>query len=191
LSPAPSRSCDGTNRSDHRHRPSVSAFRGSNFRKSQRGGYLPNQVDVSTIFTYATVRADDGAITLQCRGPLTLEYALPFKTEAKRLVGAYPRIVLDLTAVTRMDSSGLGAIVSLYVSARSKSCQIEVINLSPCVRELLRNLQPAIGFRDLRSRRHSIFLKQTTRGRAPNRGRCHGRTCYASPSFPQLSLASR
>jgi anti-anti-sigma factor len=97
---------------------------------------LPNQVDVSTIFTYATVRADDGAITLQCRGPLTLEYALPFKTEAKRLIGAYPRIVLDLTAVTRMDSSGLGAIVSLYVSARSKSCQIEVINLSPCVREL-------------------------------------------------------
>ena len=46
------------------------------------------------------------------------------------------RIVLDLTGLTYMDSMGLGAIASLYVSARTAGCRLELINLSKRVREL-------------------------------------------------------
>jgi anti-sigma B factor antagonist len=37
------------------------------------------------------------------------------------------RVVLDLTGVTYLDSSGLGAIIGLYVSAKLANCQLKVI----------------------------------------------------------------
>jgi anti-anti-sigma factor len=36
-----------------------------------------------------------------------------------------------------MDSSGLGAIAGLYVSAKAAGCRIELINLSQRIRELM------------------------------------------------------
>jgi anti-anti-sigma factor len=36
-----------------------------------------------------------------------------------------------------MDSSGLGAIVGLYISSKRANCELQLINLSPRVRELL------------------------------------------------------
>ena len=45
--------------------------------------------------------------------------------------------MLDLTELTRMDSMGLGALVRLYVSARSAGCSLELINIGKQVRLLL------------------------------------------------------
>jgi anti-sigma B factor antagonist len=45
-------------------------------------------------------------------------------------------LVLDLTNVSYVDSSGLGAIVGLYVSAKRTSCKLRLINLSQRVKEL-------------------------------------------------------
>jgi anti-anti-sigma factor len=87
------------------------------------------------VFSFVSAAAP-GVATVECRGPLTLEYAQRFKEEVKRLIGVNQRVVLDLTGVSRMDSSGLGTIVSLYVSARSRNCRLEVINLNQRVREL-------------------------------------------------------
>jgi anti-anti-sigma factor len=42
-----------------------------------------------------------------------------------------------LTDVTFMDSLGLVVIATLYVSARNANCQLEVINFSQRVRDLL------------------------------------------------------
>jgi anti-anti-sigma factor len=46
-------------------------------------------------------------------------------------------MVLDLSEVTRMDSSGLGTVVGLYLSARNKSCDFDLINLNKQIRDLL------------------------------------------------------
>jgi anti-anti-sigma factor len=46
------------------------------------------------------------------------------------------RIVLDLKEVPMMDSSGLGAVVTLHVSARTRGSKLEVINASKQIRDL-------------------------------------------------------
>ena len=48
----------------------------------------------------------------------------------------FPTVNLDLTDVSYMDSSGLGAMVGLYVSAKTAKSQLKLINLSPRVKEL-------------------------------------------------------
>jgi anti-sigma B factor antagonist len=46
--------------------------------------------------------------------------------------------VLDLTNVSFMDSSGLGTIVGLYISAKAAECQLRLVNLNHRVKELFR-----------------------------------------------------
>jgi anti-sigma B factor antagonist len=57
--------------------------------------------------------------------------------EVRRLIPGNKRIVLDLTDLVYMDSMGLGSIIRLYVSAKSAGCDLEMINLSKRIRELL------------------------------------------------------
>lgn len=45
-------------------------------------------------------------------------------------------MILDLTGVTNMDSLGLGTIASLYVSAKTSGCRLELVNLGPNIRRL-------------------------------------------------------
>ncbi len=46
-------------------------------------------------------------------------------------------VILDLSSVQQMDSSGLGALVSLWVSSRSANCPLRLYNLSAPVKRLL------------------------------------------------------
>jgi anti-anti-sigma factor len=57
--------------------------------------------------------------------------------EVRRLIPVSKKIVLDLTGLTYMDSMGLGTVIRLYVSAKSAGCDLELINLSKRIRELL------------------------------------------------------
>jgi len=47
------------------------------------------------------------------------------------------RVVVDLAEVKQMDSMGLGALVRLYVSAKSAGCELDLMNIGPRIRELL------------------------------------------------------
>ena len=80
----------------------------------------------------------DGATTVRLSGRLTFADTAAFKDEVKRRLPRAKRIVLDLTDLAFMDSSGLGAIVSLYVSAKGAGCEFGLINLNKQLRELLR-----------------------------------------------------
>lgn len=75
---------------------------------------------------------------VQCSGKLTAEVTATFKEEIKKLMPVSKCIVLDLSNVAYMDSSGLGVIVSLYVSAKSARCTLQLVNLGARVYELLR-----------------------------------------------------
>jgi anti-sigma B factor antagonist len=60
------------------------------------------------------------------------------RVQVKDLLDRSPRIVLDLGNVTRIDSSGLGTLVALYVSARKVGSNIKLANLSNHILEALR-----------------------------------------------------
>jgi anti-sigma B factor antagonist len=79
----------------------------------------------------------DGAIIVECSGKLLSNVSSGFHSEVKALFPQTKCIVLDLTNLVQMDSSGLGAIAGLYVSAKSAGVQIQLINLSKRIRELL------------------------------------------------------
>lgn len=74
---------------------------------------------------------------VKCKGRLLAENSAFAKDEVRRLFALKKPVVLDLSDLTRMDSSGLGAVVSLYISAKSAGCQFGLVNLSKQVRELL------------------------------------------------------
>jgi anti-sigma B factor antagonist len=77
------------------------------------------------------------ATVMQCSGRLIAECAPLLKTEVKALIALKRPVVLDLQGVTQMDSSGLGALVALYISAKSASCEFQVVNMSKPIRDLL------------------------------------------------------
>ena len=74
---------------------------------------------------------------IRCTGRLTSEYTDDLRQEFLRVLPGARRIVLDLSNLRHMDSSGLGMLVRLYVSAKSANCELELVNLNQRVRELL------------------------------------------------------
>ena len=87
------------------------------------------------MLTLATSTEGD-AIVVKCAGKLVTGSTGILQDEIRRLIPGSKRIVLDLTDLTYMDSSGLGSIIGLYVSAKTGGTRLEMINLSKRVREL-------------------------------------------------------
>jgi anti-anti-sigma factor len=95
------------------------------------------------VFHYEVQKtADEGAgpqTIIICHGRVTSETSSLLKEVVKPLIPLGGKIALDLTDVSYMDSSGLGALVGLKVSAlREGYCTLTLVNLSPRVKELLR-----------------------------------------------------
>jgi anti-sigma B factor antagonist len=83
------------------------------------------------------ILSDEGAVIVKCVGRLTAENSAALKSQVKSMIPQEKRIVLDLTDLIGMDSSGIGTVVGLYVSARKAKCELQLVNLSQKVRELL------------------------------------------------------
>jgi len=83
------------------------------------------------------VEVRDGVTVVHCSGRLMAGATDALRAEVKGLIPHAKRVVLDLTGLTRMDSMGLGAIVSLYVSAKAAGCDLAMINFGERVRQLL------------------------------------------------------
>jgi anti-anti-sigma factor len=82
------------------------------------------------------VAAEQLATVVRCYGRLTVENGTILRKEVHKLIKPGSRIVVDLTHVTHCDSMGLGAVISLYVSAKSSDCRFELINFGPRIRQL-------------------------------------------------------
>jgi anti-anti-sigma factor len=81
-------------------------------------------------------RETEDGFVVACFGRLTSENVPLLKEEMREACGRKGHIVLDLKEVPMMDSSGLGAVVTLHVSARTRGCRLEVVNASKQIREL-------------------------------------------------------
>lgn len=94
--------------------------------------HLLNTMGEFRVHTYTS----ENGLIVECHGRLTSENALKLRDEVRKLIPSHKRISLDLKGVPQMDSSGLGAVATLYVSARTRGCQIQVINTAPQIRKL-------------------------------------------------------
>lgn len=76
--------------------------------------------------------------TIHCHGRLISENTAQIKALVSPLIARGGRIVLDFTDLEYLDSSGLGALVGLKVSAINRGlCVLELVNLTPRVKKLL------------------------------------------------------
>lgn len=67
------------------------------------------------------------------------EETVVLREKVKGLLGeGKKKLVLDLKKVTFIDSSGLGALVAAYTSAKSSSAELRLCNLGSGANELLR-----------------------------------------------------
>ena len=73
---------------------------------------------------------------VECHGKLTAENAPLLRSEVRNMIPNQKRIILDLKEVPLMDSAGLGSIMGLYVSARTRRCAFELMNANQQIREL-------------------------------------------------------
>ncbi len=89
-----------------------------------------------TLVTSTEGDAAGSFIRVRCSGKLVANSTGILQAEVRGLLPDAKRIVLDLTDLGYMDSSGLGSIIGLYVSAKSAGGRLEVINLSARVRQL-------------------------------------------------------
>jgi len=81
-------------------------------------------------------RESEDCTVVECFGRLTSENVPLLKDTMREACARKGRIVLDLKEVPMMDSSGLGAVVTLHVSARRRGCRLEVVNASKQILEL-------------------------------------------------------
>lgn len=78
----------------------------------------------------------EGTVVAECHGKLTFENTPELKQALRDKIARGTRIVIDLKEVPLLDSSGLGSIVGLYVSARTRGCTVQVANASEQIRQL-------------------------------------------------------
>ena len=96
-----------------------------------------------TLFHYEVTTSEDEnkwkVTTITCHGRLVSDTSSELKEVVKPLIAEGGRIVIDFADLKYLDSLGLGTLVGLKASAINKGfCKLELVNLSPRVRELLR-----------------------------------------------------
>lgn len=97
---------------------------------------MPESDEATSLLT-VDIDRQPGLLVVRCRGKLVAGVTDILYTQVRPLIQERRRILLDLTDLTHMDSMGLGAIVRLYVSARSAGSDFELVNLGPRIRQML------------------------------------------------------
>jgi anti-sigma B factor antagonist len=96
---------------------------------------MPDGATASPLTFDIEVNGDVAKVRLH--GKLVMGVSNLLHVRVKKLIPEHKRIVLDLSDLSHMDSSGLGTLVGLFVSARSAGCSLELINLSHGIQKVL------------------------------------------------------
>jgi anti-sigma B factor antagonist len=76
--------------------------------------------------------------TVRLHGQLILQTADRVRSAAKPLIAPGGHVVIDVGDVNYLDSSGLGVLVGLKVSAANQGCRLELGNVTARIREILK-----------------------------------------------------
>lgn len=82
------------------------------------------------------VRSEDSTVWVKCKGRLVFGHTDALKDGVRDLLPKSKRLVIDLGEVEYMDSSGLGTVVRIYVTAKASNCELQLLNLAPQVRQM-------------------------------------------------------
>jgi anti-sigma B factor antagonist len=78
------------------------------------------------------------AVVVRCLGRIVSSTSPLLQSTVRPLIAENKRVVLDLTKVSYLDSSGLGSIVGLWVNAKKNHCDLKLIRLNDRIKDLLR-----------------------------------------------------
>src|SRR5689334_13413521 len=85
-----------------------------------------------------TLRTDKSAdrVAVHASGRITSATADLLQKTIRSLIPTTKHVVLDLSDVSYIDSSGIGAMVSVYLAAGKANCEMEIANAQPRIRDL-------------------------------------------------------
>jgi anti-sigma B factor antagonist len=92
-------------------------------------------------------RVVDGIAIMTCHGRVMFgEEATALRDNLKETLKNTPRLVLNLSDVTYIDSGGLGTLVGVYSSARAAGADIKLTGLGQRLRDVLQITKLATVF---------------------------------------------
>jgi anti-anti-sigma factor len=94
--------------------------------------HLLNTMGEFRVHSYET----EHGLVVECHGKLISDHSVQFRDEVRKLIPGRKKIMLDFKGVPQMDSAGLGAVATLYISARTRSCKIQVVHASDQIRKI-------------------------------------------------------
>jgi anti-sigma B factor antagonist len=83
-----------------------------------------------------TVDDTPAETTVQCRGRIVSSNADSLRATIRPLIMERKTIWLDLTEVSYIDSSGLGTLVGLFITAERVKAYVKLINMNQRIRQL-------------------------------------------------------
>jgi anti-sigma B factor antagonist len=92
----------------------------------------------SPILLKLTTEKAPEEIVVRGVGRITSETESDFQDTVRTLIPETKRLVLDLTGVDYIDSSGLGALVRLHMHASRSGCLLEIANPKQRIRDLFK-----------------------------------------------------
>ena len=83
---------------------------------------------------------------VHCTGRITSGTSEMLKAVVRPLISEAKQVVLDLTNISFLDSSGLGTIVGFWVSAKKEKGQLKIVNANKRIIDLflMSNLAPIL-----------------------------------------------
>jgi anti-anti-sigma factor len=84
----------------------------------------------------AEQKADE--IVVRGTGKITAATVSTLQATIREQINKSKKVVIDLGAVDYIDSSGLGALVSVYMAASRVGCELEIANPKQRIRDLFK-----------------------------------------------------
>ena len=85
---------------------------------------------------------DNGAVTIKPCCDIVASALDGLKAELKELIEGKPaRLIIDFEGIDMIDSMGIGILIATYNSLKKLNAPLELINVSPEIANLLRNMR--------------------------------------------------
>jgi len=90
-----------------------------------------------------STRERDGVVILEPKGKITIGVGDVALREAvlEQVDGGAKQLLMNMSGVTTMDSSGIGELVSAYTSVNNRGGKLKLLNLPPKINDILQITQ--------------------------------------------------